>query len=416
MLGLLILTTIVFLIFLGNSIIKRKWVASTLLFGVYAFSLLFGIVRCMSGNGYMGLSIFGTITFCFLIYLMIKPFCIRKPEFVFNQNDKHFNKRFTRVGYAIGGILSLGNFLILPIIVLVSATVGLDTIRNSMYNGEYVFADAVGRTEQIGMYIMWGLHYLSYTSLALFFFAITFVEGKKLMKFLLIWGSLLTIFQGMIVAGRTNMTYWLFFALFLTCVFSPYWKKGTKRFFVLFSSVLIVAFASYFLAVSGDRFEDYEGGTEGGLVEYIGQPFQNYCEFFDKFDYNHFTLRRLFPLTSTLFYGELDLGEYRYEIEQLTSSHMFIGVFYTLLGDLIVDIGRIGMIVYVLIYNFVAGKVTRKRKMTVSDFLPICLLYQIPLFGLFYYSFWRYQASAYFIITFLVAWYLKPNKRKYERS
>ena len=244
----------------------------------------------------------------------------------------------------------------------------------------------------------------------LFFYSMAFIKGKLYFKILLMVASLTAPYMGILDGGRTNMIYWLLFAVVSFVIFRPYLNFGKSLKTYLLLAIPIVIIGALFIMASVDRFENREGGTEGGLVSYAGQSFVNFGDFIEHFDGPTYTLKRIFPRLSTLFSKPFNLEEYRNYV--MNRSHMDIGIFYTLLGDLYVDIGLIGMFIYVLLYRRICKGAFRKSSFGVSDIILLSLLLQIPVHGLFYYSLWTIKASNTIIITILLYFYFKSFRKR----
>ena len=164
----------------------------------------------------------------------------------------------------------------------------------------------------------------------------------------------------------------------------------------------------YVIRVTVDRFASSEWGTNDSILVYMGQPYLNFCYFFENYSSTHFSLSRIFPLIDSLFNGALNLQTYREAV--YSSSGMDIGVFYTLLGDFLVDIGLNGIYVYAIIYLILANLLLRKKQLGLSEILIIGLLFLIPLQGVFYYSFWKRQVTFCALLVVIFSLTIKPIK------
>jgi hypothetical protein len=119
--------------------------------------------------------------------------------------------------------------------------------------------------------------------------------------------------------------------------------------------------------------------------------FLRFNDFFVSFADDNFTVARIFPVVHDLFSSsKFDIDAYR------RSLTMDIGTFYSFLGDLFVDIGVWGTVIYLLIYSIIFS-VTQKTKVNSAkcfhQVLIFFMLFQIPLNGLFFYSLWNKTAS-----------------------
>jgi hypothetical protein len=100
-------------------------------------------------------------------------------------------------------------------------------------------------------------------------------------------------------------------------------------------------------------------------------------------------------------------------------SGLNIGVFFTFLGDLLIDLGHIGMIIYVLLFyllsTFVCRAANQDGTIRLSRLLVILILYLIPLQGIFYYSYYKINIGYFVVITLIMCTMLRFSiKTHYE--
>jgi oligosaccharide repeat unit polymerase len=192
-------------------------------------------------------------------------------------------------------------------------------------------------------------------------------------------------------------------------------KKVVLRPFIVLAGAMVVFFASVTLARFTTFSLDSSTNTFNSVVAYIGQPFINYNNFFNNYICSQHTFNRIMPVSH---YFVLDpgwtLGDYRALIQSQTG--MNIGVFYTFLGDLMVDLDKSGMLIFVLLFAMVYTYMSRQENdntIPVSRMLLIQLLALIPLQGIFYYSFHRVDVGYYVIGTIILSICFKY---KFKRS
>ncbi len=387
--------------------VKKRFLGITsYLVGVYTFSLFFSVWLYKSELQFQHASFLPSVIFCLTLLLYFIPFFKKELRIVESTNSK-FIRRFCLLGYVVSGVLLIGSLFLLSKIQEVFAY-GLVNSRISMYRGVEIF-NSYSTKEHIGHSILKWLCGLSYSVMILFFYAASFIRKKVLLKSLLILSSLSATYLGLLVGGRTNLIYWVLFFIFCVIIFSPYLPKKSKRLIFLTSLVLFSLIGSYFIFITIGRAEYGHGGEAGlFLITYIGQPYLNFCYFLDNLHYHPYTLYRIFPLTSTTLLGRFNLADYRDLIE--ANSQMDIGIFYTLLGDFFVDVGLVGMLIYSIAYYVVAKRVMKRRVFNLSNLLIVGMLYQIPLHGIFYYSFWKIESSVCVLLTVLMSKYLYIKK------
>lgn len=390
----------------------HKWVVFKYLVGVYLFSLATSLFLINNTVIKYDFSITAPLVFCVGISLLILPFSRCTPRIVFATNNPNFVRVFRRIGYILGCSFVL--FMILGIPAITKALlIGALDIRN----GENIdFISDLSQIPRYGCYILYYFHGISYMLLIMFFFSFVFLEKDRILSVLLLLSSLSAPYMGAMVGGRTNLIYWLLFFLMCVLIFLPYLNKKRKiQLFIPVAAILAIL-TVYFIATTNNRFEnDTEMNSTESVQLYAGKSFINFCVYFDNINYSNFTLRRILPLTTSLIEGEFDLIAYRDKIEGATGYG--IGTFYTLLGDLYVDLGFLGMFVYcVLYFIIVSGILKRKNVFSIENMIIMGILVQIPLQGLFYYSYWHTRASLSIIVSLIIAYLLKQARLKHKKQ
>ncbi|MEA4821998.1 MAG: hypothetical protein VB122_07245, partial [Erysipelotrichales bacterium] len=64
-----------------------------------------------------------------------------------------------------------------------------------------------------------------------------------------------------------------------------------------------------------------------------------------------------------------------------------------------------------IVYFLISRRFLRRNSLSLSNLLILGIIYQIPLHGVFYYSFWTKESSVCIIITLILAKYLKSSKK-----
>jgi oligosaccharide repeat unit polymerase len=181
--------------------------------------------------------------------------------------------------------------------------------------------------------------------------------------------------------------------------------RNLRRWLVIFGAVILSLIVTYIVAVTASRFENaFSGETDYeeafSVIDYSGQIFLNFNNFFTNFEHKGYTFARIFPFiydwTHTV---NFDLSVYKRSIA------MDIGVFSTFLGDWYIDMGITGIVLYTFFYS-IAGILIKKdyipgtRKL--QQLLLYFLIFQIPLNGLFYYSLYNKTAMISVIGTVII--------------
>ncbi|WP_159730216.1 O-antigen polymerase [Sphingobacterium sp. 18053] len=386
----------------------KQFKIASYLIGVYTFSIFFSIIlyNSQSNLEYQYANLVSSIVFCVLLLFYFIPF-FKKNIIIEPNSNTVFLRRFILVGRCLSIILIIGCIFLVTKIKEALAF-GLVDTRIAMYKDESVFT-SYNVIEHIGHSLLKWLGGLCYTVLIMFFYAYSFIKKERTLKVLLLISSLSAIYLGLLVGGRTNLMYWVLTFIFCLVLFWSHLSKRKKKLITIVSLVTLGLLASYLIFISIGRAAVAHGGeTENFLITYAGQSYLNFCYFFENLDFHQYTSYRIFPLTSSLLFGSFDLNEYRDLI--LYKTGMNIGIFYTFLGDIFVDTGLGGMLLYSIVYFLIARRFMGKKLFTLSDLLILGVLYQIPLHGLFYYSFWKTESSVSIILIILISKYLQTNK------
>ena len=237
--------------------------------------------------------------------------------------------------------------------------------------------------------------------LIMFFYSILKLNNSKLYNYLLFVASFTPVVAAILVAGRTQIIYWILIYGALYVFFRPFLDKSKKRTVLLPVLVATGILGIYFMAVTASRWGE---SSDSSMTAYLGQSFLNFSYFFDHYSCREISFQRIFPFTYHFVLGQkFDLTDYRETIFAYSGEN--IGIFYSFLGDWLVDLGHGGMILLVIIYACVASLTLKQKRKGIMPFYQLMLwvlLLQVPLFGVFYYSFWRIDMSYYILGTIVL--------------
>lgn len=388
---------------------KRSYSAvSIYLIGVYFISLLSSLFLFSSNPDKYQISILPSLIYCICLTLFFSPFFKLTKEIDLNL-PLQLKKRVILIGYIISFITLVACIAIYPLVLKIN-TFGFAEARIMAVKGDSLLQVTRGTLPAYGIAILRWFSHFSYALIIFFFVVYTSITGNKLLKSMLFLSSLSASWFGILSAGRTQLIYWLLYFIFVFILFKPILTNEKLKKIKNVMLGLICLVLSYLIAVTADRFGNSSSGFQDSLIEYAGQSYLNFCLFFDNFNYDHFSLQRIMPLFTSFFNPQFSLSDYKEHIAAITG--MDIGIFYTLLGDLYVDVGIFGMISYSIIYNIISSKYIRsQKKMNFSSLITIGILYQIPLHGVFYYSLWRFESSVCIVILFIFILFLKKYKK-----
>lgn len=361
------------------------------------------------------ISVFAIITYCLLISLSIFPFSkIRSNNvtMVVCNNYKYIDILsyvliFTFISTVYTTYNNLGNIL-----------------QSSLYEVRSEVYKEVEVQKVTGINWLIQLPYTlfkQFSPLALLFFFNNVANGRKtkLFNYLLFVSSLTPIVSAILIAGRTQIIYWLLtFGLiyvFYRRMLTKKQKKYILKPFIIFGYLIGV----FFIIVTISRFyTNQQGSGDESVIVYLGQQFLQFNYFFSNYECHQITLNRIFPLT---YYFLIDptwnLTDYRWLISSQNGG-IDIGVFYTFLGDLLVDIDFVGMFLYVIIYSFISSKICSNKNNTIElrRLILVLVLILIPLQGVFYYSYYRVDVSYFVLGSLLLYWSLGLKKINYANS
>lgn len=399
-----------FIILLVRALTKKYWVGSIFLIVIYLLMLFFSIGWLEENPSLYRPTLVPSIVFCLMILLFFFPFFkTGKTLQLAGFSDELQKKRFVKIGYTISIIIILMMIAIAPAISN-AFNLGLGDVRGDMYVGESeVFSGSFA--ERLGRYMLKWMGNLCYPILIMFFYSACFLRGYMLLKVLLFIASFSRVFYTMSIGSRSSVIYYLLFFGVCIILFYPYLSQRTRSLIFSFSSVFLAIIIGYFIYVSNLRTSNT--GSDY-LLRYAGQSYANFCDYYDNLNWHAYTLRRVLPLSSYLLGGKWSLSEY--DIEVLKETRMELGQFSTMMGTILIDLGIIGLLVYSLIYNRIASYVMKAGFFDITQLLWLGIVIQVPLHGVFYYSFHTVEASAAIIMTLLIGHYFRRKSFPYEAT
>ena len=321
-------------------------------------SLLYTVTSVLAiGIDVMGLnpnlvsfaSMLPTILYCLLLTLFILPAAIvdfnsyeglvvSSHKFLRILNYIYF---FSFVSYSLAYygdlkfILSYGDF---------------GELKSLVYEGDaYQLTSYPGPIEMI-LYPVRVLVNSSVIMIFVFLYNITFLKEKWWINAMALLGSTTVIIDGMLQVDRSSTFFWI---LLLGLAVSMFWNQMSakiKSTAIGFSTLLILGAASYAFSVTKDRFEERDGGSGGGIVNYLGQPYYHFCEVWDYYPApDGVTTKSLFTAFHKFVLHDFE-GTVRYQVEMGLKSNMDLGVFYTHLGSFMLSAGKIGPFMITCVY------------------------------------------------------------------
>lgn len=394
---------IYFLVLLIVNVIRTKgFNLGSFLLALYAFSALLSIfLYSVEFLHYKDteIALSSCVFYCVVLTIFFLPFLSKsrsKEHRIVLPDDRAFMYiSFFLIAINIAGILML-----LKAIVFV---LGYDpkSLRDAGLKSVY----STGIIETTGLWLLGHFSDFYLVLLIFFFYSVTYLKKGAAFNGLLFVASLSTIVNGLMSGGRTQIIYWLL--VFISCYlfFRKDMARKLRKRLVFFGIIILSVIVIYIAAVTASRFENaFSGETDYeeafSILDYSGQIFLNFNNFFTNFEHKGYTFARIFPFIYDWTHAvNFDLSVYKRSIA------MDIGVFSTFLGDWYIDMGIIGIVLYTFFYS-IAGILIRRdyipgtRK--IQQLLLYFLIFQIPLNGLFYYSLYNKTAMISVIGTVII--------------
>lgn len=201
-----------------------------------------------------------------------------------------------------------------------------------------------------------------WTLIFLAFFSQFIQKLPKRYFLLFLIASLMGPIEGIIGADRSKTAYWIMSFGAMYILFLPKINSIERKKIVSFGVLIIGTLSLYLAAMTISRFgeRDYGdvGGSEGGLISYMGQSFVTFCFYFDNYQSPFINLGIIFPFTSYQIFG-IPSGGVVIQHQMTNITGLWTGVFYTFIGHIIVGAGKTVAIIYCLVYT-IASSITSK--------------------------------------------------------
>lgn len=348
------------------------------------------------------------------IYYTICNLILLSPVLYFgniNCKDFVFPEKFARwMGYilVVFGVISLAN--ILPqLFTLRTFLNNLSEIRSAYYNNEELTEVNTSLIYVLANWVMY-IQFFSPT-----FAFMNFINGKRLMAFLLCVVSLVPALNRLLIGEREAcvvvLSNFIFAYIFFRPVLSDDFAKKIKKIGILFTAPL----ALFVVAMTFSRFGESDGGVIGGIMAYVGEQPYNFSYFFSNINIEEqylggkLSFGYLFPKSEQL---EGQINEYIFAGE-------YLNVFAGIPGTMLLDFSYAAIFVILLMASVFWGtfRLNRRKEMMKYDFsifMLFLIYYQIIFMGIFYFDFKsKYDilmCLILFIVYFISAYVLKWKK------
>lgn len=323
-------------------------------------------------------------TFGSIVFHVCTLFLFLYPIIVYAKYDKNRKivlmkyHRFKRLSWAliILELFSVGYFLYYDISLFTSGDLG--ALRNAMiYEGESYTGGGILRT-------IAGVGAFYYCiNILFFFYSLAFLNESKLFNTLLLISSTSRILHAFSYIGRDGILFWGFSFVFSFLVFKSYLNAESKNFLKIITFLTGGFTLILLMAISISRFESSDTGVLNGLIDYFGQPLNNFGQLYDKVHTYQGTINILPWLygsqgssgSDAVNFAETFYLQYGFKSNNFFT---FIGSFYFAWGALITFIVS-------LIYSLFMSAKIKGRRTDVAKLLLIMFVVQIVWHNYFYF-------------------------------
>jgi oligosaccharide repeat unit polymerase len=380
--------------------------------GLYAISAFCAILivqlRLLEHGGVLfdemdlELNVVPTALFILLLTLSILPFSLIHAEDI--KTIKNHSPFILDFFCWMLIALSLLNFYLVADSTLDILGGDLEAIRQAHYEGILTPAQIKAESMPFFFRLFYYLNNATLLALPLSFYFVCVQKDKHWwFNALLFFASLSVPIAGIQAADRTEIMFYILMFIYCVLFFRKTITRKMKRWALILGTPFFLAVLVYIVAVSQARFEENEGGASASAVEYAGQGYLNFCFFWEKQNTDDIATEREFPLINHVLF-KIDSNSDR-RSDRSGKQGFFISVFPTFVGDILLDLGFLGVSIWV-IYFFLLGmlliKSAHRTEFHIGEILAIFVLAAIPIFGVFYYRYFAFTYSLMIILTFII--------------
>lgn len=251
-------------------------------------------------------------------------------------------------------------------------------------------------------------------AIPLFFYYCCFDKKPWWFLALLFFTSLTSPIYCMQMADRTEVVFYAM--MFLSCIiFFHKFLSNKARTFLRYSTIPIaLVMLIYLAAVTDARFGNRSDGSAGGVAQYSGQNYLNFCYFWEYGNFKYITTEREFPLVTYILLHKDNTDDRRSERSSEQGFHM--SVFASYIGDIMLDLSPLGMVIWCILFFLITVVIferPHRTEITLGEYLMYFYLSAIPIFGIFYY---RYMVLHYTLMLFVALFIYVTDKYKFVIS
>lgn len=362
---------------------KKQFDLSCLVLLLYWLTSVFGLLneslglRYGASEGY-SVTLNASIAYCFLLTICIIPihkysesYCLRLEPIG--------HQKLLKVLSSVGALYFV-IFLFLASGSIINALTGdMQAMRADIYNDVsnqdwMKNLPTIIRLPCSLMNLFFGCPWIL---LLLAFYSYTTEELPAKYCLFFVLASFIDPLNGIVGLDRSKMTYWIIQLVACYIVFRRHMSTKQKKNLRKYFTVVVALFVLYLMAMTIQRFSEKSvgsvSGTEAAFISYLGQPYVNFCYFYDTYSPIIPTLQKIFPFTYEYIIGT-GIGSSAYNLLIYERTGVFLGVFYTFIGDIIISGGKTAAIIYCLLFALISLFVMRNNKQSIWSIKRLFIL------------------------------------------
>lgn len=339
-----------------------------------------------------------TLLYCALVSVTIIPFAIIRTEKIVSITNNH---RYLLLMLSLG-IVMQGLLMYYLVGTSISELLNgeFSDLKNAGYSGEQSVIDIKVLGMALPFRLLYFSCYFSTFGMPLFFYYHCIEKRALLLTLPLLLSSFSPVLRGMVMADRTEIIY--FGQMLVFCIIF-FWHTFSRRFkwgLGLMTIPAAILALSYVMAVSASRFEESDEGTNGSMLQYLGQSYVNFCYFYDNHNPDLVYVERELPISSFLLTG----SQYTTSKDERTAKEgFFIGVFASHVGSWLIDLGAVGATLLCGLFALGCVLIIKTYDRDTYDIAEVFMLFilaSVPIFGIFYYRFYNMNIAIQYALAF----------------
>lgn len=349
--------------------------------------------------------------YCILLYICIVPYTKNRFPVISPYVSRRTGKIIDLMTYIYFTIFCIIFIVSLTRIQYVITSNALADIRNEQYTGDTVsFYNYLSGLPRYICALCSVLAPSGTIMTLMFMYNIAFRKKSVIFNIMTLCGSFSQLLIAINIADRSNFAYWILQIGVGFIIFYPYFSKKTRYWITIFISAILVGLILYLTAVTVSRFGSREGGSTGGLINYLGQSFINFCNFIDYIT-PAYSLCEIFPFLNNLLGGE---GYFDTANKVHTLHNIRVTVFSSFIGYIYSISGGVVLVLFVFLYNRFSCWAMRNhpRMLELGDIIRIWALSLVLILGLFgyYYSFMNCTIA--FVCWMIISSLVNPSAKQ----